>query len=759
MTNARWTNGPKIAKLRRNKGMSQLDLAESAHVCNKTIWRMERSTDSYNPKTVTWIAETLGVDEDELLLPVSNTANFESISNAPARDQAPHYEKQVDFFPKEFSSLFVTKLPRKIGNSPSEQSEKAALYGGRSIFRYPLLRTVVSDFTFPRKNASDITSLILASSTKAVRSYTLKSSPGAGLSIALGQVVHALSSNPSIRLFWLIDTPEDTDSALQQLSSQMADSLFSELGRDANSKHAVIVIDDVSEAGTSARNRLNEFRLDCENLGETADRLRVTFLFGWFGDTPTCSVDGSFELTLTPEDQTACFETMAKGTPQIIQPSHSQFAEFLLANPESRAYVNDAQAFIDFLLQYGSPTKDGRACWLADTNIPEKELHVLTVTAVSELIGLAVEERVAVQLFAADSGVRDAASIAKTSHALIPVHDDWEGLGLSCSRRAKSILVRSERFTREWMQAALDLLLETAIKNYRNHAHPPSLDYARHILQRLGKRPYYNFPNKISIGYQLSRKYISELLQLSSSLTPEQKAVWAGTLAILVPSQSGQTTNESDLDAKYLDFVCCLCEEAVDELSEAVMSDKVAVGLLSGFRRVMTAIGRCDVELRTQVQKLEKMTNSLAISRMIAKAKTSDPNDFSYRVNELILVRSQFVDQLSALGYQRTSRKELIENMGNWFDHLEEQLKRDKIELDAGCLLQRSKYIWFGSTRDSKQAAVVEKANFLRRARRCVLSFPQTQGTWAKHVDREVRKFLKANGSCEAFILADDKES
>ena len=61
------TLGAKIAELRKNKGMTQRDLAEKMHVTDKAVSKWERNVSRPDIDSIPLLAETLGISIDELV--------------------------------------------------------------------------------------------------------------------------------------------------------------------------------------------------------------------------------------------------------------------------------------------------------------------------------------------------------------------------------------------------------------------------------------------------------------------------------------------------------------------------------------------------------------------------------------------------------------------------------------------------------------------------------------------------------------------
>lgn len=73
-----WINGEKIAALRKQHGLDQLELAKAADVAQSVISRVEREMQGdYKLSVIVSIARVLGVTVDELLVKGENSGQFD----------------------------------------------------------------------------------------------------------------------------------------------------------------------------------------------------------------------------------------------------------------------------------------------------------------------------------------------------------------------------------------------------------------------------------------------------------------------------------------------------------------------------------------------------------------------------------------------------------------------------------------------------------------------------------------------------------
>lgn len=76
------TMGGMIASLRREKGMTQADLAKQMGVTDKAVSKWERDLSCPDVQTLPKLAEVLGISVEELLQPTPKTGNLPSSAGA-----------------------------------------------------------------------------------------------------------------------------------------------------------------------------------------------------------------------------------------------------------------------------------------------------------------------------------------------------------------------------------------------------------------------------------------------------------------------------------------------------------------------------------------------------------------------------------------------------------------------------------------------------------------------------------------------------
>lgn len=76
------TMGGMIASLRREKGMTQADLAKQMGVTDKAVSKWERDLSCPDVQTLPKLAEVLGISVEELLQPTPKTGNLPSSTGA-----------------------------------------------------------------------------------------------------------------------------------------------------------------------------------------------------------------------------------------------------------------------------------------------------------------------------------------------------------------------------------------------------------------------------------------------------------------------------------------------------------------------------------------------------------------------------------------------------------------------------------------------------------------------------------------------------
>lgn len=609
----------------------------------------------YSDKLLTWLKHRIRT-VGSLHLP---GANFPEPTGDAGQDE-PFFIARVEVpapveVPLEVRDLFSTDLPT-IGVSECEVHEKFTLFGGRPIdlsIEFTAIDYAVAKHSFDRDLVATLCETIRAPGAR-IRSFTISSRPGAGLSLALAQLVRDLSLDAVIKLFWVIDDPDRTSRVLfPRLSKEMADSFYSHISAcSPRVEHAVIILDDVSKAPSRTIHNLIAFRERCKHLANERVGPRVTFIFGYFGDTHPCSEDDTFALKLTINDRERCYQQMTSVEPRILLWTGGLDA-ILRAYPESRWYENDAQAFIDFLLQHGQPTREANKHWLARTEgLDGADLAIFTTTAVAQLIDLPIEEAVVKRLFSspAREPLQDVEQVVRKVRGLALIQQDWKGLGLSCARRARSILERTNTLRFDFLCKTFSEFVRESLEHFQADGHGAhrTLEFARHIFQRLSKEPLYHFNDDKRIAQYLCRIHLDALIAASDRWNGFERARWAGTLSAVVAPVKGAEPMDSTYFSKAICVICGLCEDAFSEYSGDASSPPpdAALSLYRASRLLLSLPTPHTSRIQKFCFGLQYGISTKDFWNILDQLLVSDVNDPPYRANALFHARSKFEDSV-----------------------------------------------------------------------------------------------------------------
>lgn len=653
--------------------------------------------------------------------------------------------------PQNADRLFDVQLP-SVGLSRFEIEEKATLYGGRSGLdgRFSQIEHVVAGHTFDRENVRTLLREIRAS-TSSCSSFALTALPGSGLSLALAQVVHDLAADPTLKTMWVIGEAERTKRAISFLSDQLAEELVTYVRKLRGVERVVIVLDDVSLSPDDHVLRLIRFRQRCKTALQTWPAPKFTFVFGSFGAARTCSEDGNIPLDLTTADQVACYEKMARHEPTIIGGRPGGLAEIIKARPEARWYKDDAQALIDFLLEHGRPKAEAIEYWLARTDSADiVESEIVGLAAVAQLIGLSIPEGVATTLFANLRVPRfhDAEEIVRQCKGTAVIEDDWRGVGLSCPRRAKSILERTGRFSADNLLHAFSRFVEVSLSRYEDGkpGSDDALDFAGHIFQRLSKSKLFVFSDKIRIVEHLVDNFIPHLTRISADWSLAQRTRWAGTLSGIL------TSNPNDAaKLRCAEFVLELCKFALSEIEAALVTTDIAVSILRAGRRLLSS-KLLPIKAEDFVERLLQTFDKSVIKGILeAHFEQRNGNHIAYRANELIHVYCSICRDIENVQRGRRPITYQFFEMTNWLFDIERLFANYDAALDAGSWLQRAYYVRIRNG-DSRVHDLNFRRQFIDRAYSCIEFHPQSQGTWTTEahkarsaLNREFEKVQSSN--------------
>lgn len=132
----------KIAEARKNKGLTQEEVADRANVTVRTIQRIESGETIPRNFTLKAIAQVLGIPFEEL---VAKENNSSVISNEPGTEEAVHFLKLLNL--SCFAYILVPYIhfliPMSILRRRKEQNTKA-LFIGRKIIRVQITWVVTT---------------------------------------------------------------------------------------------------------------------------------------------------------------------------------------------------------------------------------------------------------------------------------------------------------------------------------------------------------------------------------------------------------------------------------------------------------------------------------------------------------------------------------------------------------------------------------------------------------------------------------------
>ncbi len=647
--------------------------------------------------------------------------------------------------------LFVTSLPF-VGNTDYERQEKYTLFGGRPdelSLRFNAVEYAVARHSFDREIVTKLFAAVRVTTRIACRSFTLRGLPGTGLSLALAQLVRELSHYEDTRVFWVIDDANHTRNVVSQLSSTTAEDLYRRVSTDSSApSQIVIVLDDVSEIPTAGVRKLFSFRDKMRQLATKALAPKVTFVFGSFGAARTVHEHEEFELKLEAADRMACYEHM-RAEPQVILGKDSKLSELLRRHPEARWFEHDTQAFIDFVLEYGGPTREAMQYWLAKRDgLSQPEEDILTSTAVVQLLGLHIEDTVAKRLFSEILGehLDDIEIISTQIHGIVPIEKEWRGLGLTCARRAESILNRAGRNTFEYLLEIYQKAMRASLLPMNPEGQHAAHNFARHIFQRLSKRKLWLFEHRFEIAQHLIVSERDSLEVLPEFLGVHEKARWAGTLAaVLALRKDDSIISDADYDS-MVEVILELCEQTLNQIfdHDFPVSSKVVVSLHRALRLLLNEESRYQSRVRDLS---EQLLYKLSIVDLVNEALVSGGEEAEFRANELIHARANLEDRL--VTKREWDGKKYKQSMSTWLDKLSEVFRRSNASFDAGNWLKRAKYVWVPEIGlvHQREKAIERKASYLKQAMMCIQEDAFGQGTWDENVSLDVKRFIDENPS------------
>jgi hypothetical protein len=632
-----------------------------------------------------------------------------------------------------------------VGASSVEIAAKAQLYGGKPVLKCAPLDFVALGHTFDRETVKELSERI-RESDRPCSSFTLKARRGSGLSLALAQLVRDFSADERVEVVSVIGERQRTLELLESLDEKTQPFIAWVRSLPAECERVLIVIDDVWGERPIGDVKLVHFRNRCSQAFAGGEGPKLTFVFGSFGAAKTLDEDGEIPLRLTDADRAACYAKMAVAQPTIINGYVGD------PPPEARQLGDDAQALIDFHLQYGRPHRSTVEHWLArvDDLLPAQQ-GILATVATAELLDLAIPEAVATALCEKRgvTGLADAEEIVAANNRLTILDEAGPAVGLSCPWRAKSILQRMERLATDFLQATFQEMIEAAFADFeaRGQAAAESLDFARHILQRLGKREYYPVPDKAGIGRFILARLLARLTQLSKRLDIADRAKWAGTIAVWADAPRSRTPEDAEHRAfreQCAELVGRLAEKCLFAVGDgtATLSPRLAVSLLRASRRLLSSGLHRDQEgeagkSRRLAEHLDYQLSRIGIPQLLQLQLEEEVGDRAYRANELLTSYCGFRADLHVYGggEREFPSQPLCREMSALILDASNKFGRSGVEFDAGTWIECARYVW-AHPYDERQRghACRARAARLEHAESCVRLNPVTMATWEDRV-------------------------
>lgn len=634
--------------------------------------------------------------------------------------------------PQTGNSLLAVGMPL-VGQSDLEKKAKVELYGGKASGAWTPLEYVARAQTFDRETVT-----VFAERIRKVRepygSFTLQADQGAGLSIALAQLVRDFSGDSATLVVSKIGDRNGTRDFLEKMDVPDPMAVARWL-RSLSRKRVLIVIDDVSNLAGVCERQIVNLKNNCRDGVSRVTGYQIIFVFGSFGAVNAIHDTGKIELELTANDRAACYEKMTAQDDPIIEGVQGIVAE-------GRMVGDDAQALIDFYLQRGRPFKKTMENWLARTDdlSPEK-LELVDIVAVAALVGLDIPEEVALRLCQSRGLTEflDAAEIARwTNRLTVTQVDDYggttTGIGLSCSRRAVSILGRSGKLSSAFVDQTLEELLGIALdlseKPGKNGG--IALEFSRHIFQRLGNRGDWRFGDKKGIGAGLLSGLDARLDKLSVRWSPELLAKWAGSIT---PWMKGAHYPDwPDLQERCVALVASLMLRCLDALDKdpTAMAPQIAVSLCRAARRLpFSGDHPSSIEVNKQVALCRgRMANRLKpidIVTLVGVQMTGGRADDQRRANELVTAYAGYRASLIDRAFQYFPTPDPCRDLTLVF----EGAAQHGMIADAGTLLEKARFV-LTPQHDGvyDESALRRRNDMVDQAKDSVTQNPLTQAKW-----------------------------
>lgn len=583
-------------------------------------------------------------------------------------------------------AAFSSHLPKR-RTDPATEQQKFSLYGGglANDFGYDPVRHVINGHSFSRSTANRIEQTILKQDVP-FSAITVRAQHGEGLSFALAEVAVSLAQNPEFSAHWVIGDLNKTIQFVKEIPEFLdRNNLREHVNNLSPQSKIVLIVDDISEVSDIPS--VQDFHEELESCILGSKSISATIVYGVFGSFYNIADCIDIDLELSDDDQYKCYQKMSYGQLNILDEGTDSFLKITTEHPISRSYANDTQAFIDYLLEYGRRTKVADHNWLSKTNeTTEWECSLLENTAASGILGLGLQENVALLLanWAGLENVYEVEGIARNTKYLTVVEDEWRGLSLTSPRRAASILKRLNKDGTESLSQKLYFLFETALDCYEEGGPgaTDSLEYGRHILQRLNKKELYQIPQKGEISEIILERSIDRIDVLSEGFEPTTAAKWAGSLCPLFPIGTNAHHRARPTQLRLADLTLNLVQGSLSKSNaKADPPPEMALSIFKSLRR----LGQSSLTkeaARQLLMDIETWLTEDALIRFVDAIAATEQQKLEYRLNEIFLASSNLREMCRG-----AANLHLTEN---WFSSFETKMSTLELNLDAGSWLKRA---------------------------------------------------------------------
>lgn len=624
------------------------------------------------------------------------------------------------------------------------KSAKSRLYGGDPRLKLTILESVALGHAFERQVVNEICAKIAADATP-FRALTLHADHhGQGLSLALAQAVRDLSALPRVEVYSIIGDAAKSQKLLQSLNAEQAIKVMSWLRTKwGQVDQIVLVIDDVIDLEPEVARDLWLFlgALTASDAEQASPKFAI--ILGAFGTDTACFTRDVRPLELTGVDRNNCYLAMSDGPDPLIAGHPGGLSELLRDHPVARQIGNDAQAFIDFLLEYGRAL--ATAHWLAKIDESEaRPTSPLILTAAAELLELPLPEAVALKsTLTTGDRWKSAHDMVASIHSLVWVDGRNPGVALACPRRARSILRRAGQFSEDLIADAFGRLLTRALSTYQN-GEPGALEcleFARHIVQRLGKRELYKFEGKDDIAQRVMSQFVEMIAnRLAQKWNPTIKARWAGAIAPFVRARKPKQPSEVQTRQAWARFAAAMATDwiaAAETGSEPILGETVL-----SVMRATTALCKHRYRVPDAPALACRLNDLLTGQRLTDLIDRALADNEEYRANELVHGWCRFQEAKGAA----SKNVQLSKWVFSVLEPLMERFAHHQAKMDAATLIECARYIWLDMKDEtSHREALDMRLSLLRQADSYLTEYSFAAGTWDTRYKQEIAELRGVN--------------